>query len=208
MSPAVQTAWTWFKRVAPWALAALVLTLLARQARTVDWPGVWRAIQGMSPSQLFVAVGLALLSCALVASFDLVGRRLTGHKLSVQRTLGTAAICYAFTLNFGSLVGGLGLRLRLYMRQGLAAPTVVKVIAHSMVTNWLGYLWIAGAVLLVAPPRLPGPWALSDGWFRALGAVMVALALGYLAVCAGSRRREVAWRGHTLTLPGASLALL
>ena len=208
MSPAVQRAWAWFKRIAPWALAAIVLTLVARQARTVEWPEVWRAVQAMSLAQLIIAVGLALSSYALVASFDLVGRRLTKHPLSAPRTLGTAAICYAFNLNFGALVGGFGLRLRLYMRRGLSAPTVAKVIAHSMVTNWLGYLWVAGAVLLVAPPRLPGSWALSDLWLRAIGAVLVGLALAYLAMCTWSRQRELGWRGHTLALPGARLALL
>ncbi len=208
MSPAVQRAWAWFKRIAPWALAAIVLTLVARQARTVDWPEVWRALQALSLTQVLVAVGLAWVSHGLVASFDLIGRRLASHPLSVSRTLGTAAICYVFNLNFGALVGGFGMRLRLYLRAGLSASTVAKVIAHSMVTNWLGYLWVAGGVLLLAPPRLPAAWALSDLVLRAIGAAMLALALVYLALCAWSHRRELGWRGHTLALPGARLALL
>ena len=206
MTPATHQAWVWFKRIAPWALAALVLTLVARQARTVDWPEVWRALQTLSLVQVLTAAGLALLSYSLVASFDLVGRRLTAHTLSAPRTLGIAAICYAFNLNFGALVGGFGLRLRLYMRGGLSAPTVAQVITHSMVTNWLGYLWVAGSVLLIAPPRLPEAWVLSALWLRAIGGVMVALALGYLALCTWSRQRELGWRGHTLALPGARLA--
>ena len=208
MNPAAQQAWTWFKRLAPWALAALVLTLVARQARTVEWPAVGQALQALSITQLLTAAGLALLSYGLVASFDLIGRRLTAHTLPIPRTLGTAAICYAFNLNFGALVGGFGLRLRLYMRGGLSASTVAKIIAHSMVTNWLGYLWVAGAVLLWAPPRLPESWALSDMVLRAIGAAMVTLALAYLALCGWSRRRELGWRGHTLTLPGGRVALL
>ncbi|MBT9466305.1 lysylphosphatidylglycerol synthase domain-containing protein [Hydrogenophaga sp.] len=208
MNPAAQRAWGWFKRIAPWALAALVLTLVVRQARTVEWPEVWRALQALTLAQGLTAVGLALLSYGLYASFDLIGRRLTGHALSIPRTLATAAISYAFNLNFGALVGGFGLRLRLYMRGGLPAPTVAKVIAHSMVTNWLGYLWVAGAVLLFAPPRLPESGVPSDLGLRAIGAVMVALALVYLALCTWSRQRELSWRGHTLALPGARLAAL
>jgi glycosyltransferase 2 family protein len=208
MTPALQLAWTWFKRIAPWALAALVLTLVARQARTVEWPEVWRALQALSLAQMLAAAGLALVSYGLVASFDLVGRRLTGHPLTVPRTLGIAAICYAFNLNFGALVGGFGLRLRLYLRGGLSAPTVVQVITHSMVTNWLGYLWVAGAVLLIAPPRLPASWALDALWLRGIGGLMVVLALVYLVACTASRHRELAWRGHTLALPGARLAWL
>ncbi len=208
MNPARQQAWAWFKRIAPWALAALVLTLVARQARTVDWPQVWVALQALTLVQVLTATGLALLSHGLVASFDLIGRRLTGHQLPAPRTLGIAAICYAFNLNFGALVGGFGLRLRLYSRNGVVAPTVAKVIAHSMVTNWLGYLWVAGGVLLVAPPRMPGSWALGEPGLRAIGGVMVALALGYLTLCSVSRQRELEWRGHTLALPGVRLAWL
>lgn len=208
MTSTTQRAWGWFKRIAPWALAALVLALVARQARTVEWPAVWLALQALSIVQLLTAAGLALLSYGLVASFDLIGRRLTGHTLSAPRTLATAAISYAFNLNFGALVGGFGLRLRLYMRSGLSAPTVAQVIAHSMVTNWLGYLWVGGVVLLWAPPRLTGDWAQSDMALRAIGAAMIALALVYLALCGWSRQRELSWRGHTLALPGGRVALL
>ncbi|MDP3832414.1 MAG: UPF0104 family protein [Hydrogenophaga sp.] len=208
MKPAARQAWAWFKRIAPWALAALVLSLVARQARTVDWPSVGQALQALSTAQLLAAGALALLSYGLYASFDLVGRRLTGHTLPVARTLRVAATSYAFNLNFGALVGGFGLRLRLYLRGGLSAPMVAQVIAHSMVTNWLGYLWVGGAVLLVAPPRLTGAWAQGELVLRAIGVAMVALALAYLALCAASRRRELCWRGHTLALPGGRIAAL
>ncbi|WP_137920332.1 lysylphosphatidylglycerol synthase domain-containing protein [Hydrogenophaga sp. 2FB] len=206
MSPAAQGAWRWFKRLAPWVLAVLVLSLVAQQARAVDWPAVWTALQNLSATRLVVAVALALLSYGVYAGFDLVGRYLTGHKLLVPRTLGTAAICYVFNLNFGALVGGFAMRLRLYTRWGLNAATVAKVIGLSMVTNWLGYLWLGGVVLLWWPPQLPGGWAQSDAVMRTVGVVMIALALAYLGMCAWSTRRTLRWRDHTLALPGGALA--
>lgn len=201
-------AWTWTKRLAPWALAALVLALVAQQARAVDWPDVWTALQKMPPARLALAAGIAAVSYVVYAGFDLVGRHLTRHGLSVPLTLGTAAISYAFNLNFGALVGGLAMRLRLYTRWGVDGATVAKVIAMSMTTNWLGYLWVSGAVLMVSPPQLPDEWALSDAVLRALGAAMVALAVVYLALCAWSRRRTLRWRDHALALPGGGLAVV
>ena len=94
--------WLWFKRLAPWALATLVLALVARLARTVDWSQVWQALQTLSPTRLALAAALALLSYGLYASFDLVGRHLTKHTLSASKTMGIAAISYAFGLNFGA----------------------------------------------------------------------------------------------------------
>ncbi len=208
MTPAAQRAWTWFKRVAPWALAALVLTLVARHARAVDWPAVWQALRTLSPTRLATAVALAGVSYGLYASFDLVGRRLTGHHLPILRTLGTGAISYAFGLNFGSWIGGIGLRLRLYTRWGLTAPAVLQIVTHSMVTNWLGYLWVGGGVLLWAPLRLPAAWTPPDAGTRAIGLAMIAAALTYLALCRFSRQRQLTWHGHTLVLPSGRLAAL
>lgn len=208
MSPARQRLWWWTRRVAPWALAALVLALVAQQARSVDWPQVGSSLQQLSPGRLAVAVALAALSYGVYAGFDLVGRHLTRHGLPVPRTWGTAAISYAFNLNFGALVGGFAMRLRLYTRWGLEAATVAKVIAVSMTTNWLGYLWVAGGVLLWAPPVLPVGWAPGDAVLRAIGAAMGVLALAYVVLCAVSRPRTLTWRDHELALPGGRVALV
>jgi uncharacterized membrane protein YbhN (UPF0104 family) len=207
-APAWQRAWAGFKRVAPWGLAALVLALVASQARTVDWAAVWQALQSLAPARLAAAAALALASYALYASFDLIGRRLTGHRLSARRTLTTAAISYAFNLNFGAWVGGFGLRLRLYSRWGLTLPTVLQVVTYSMATNWLGYLWVSGALLMVSPPRLPASWQLTDTGLRGIGLVMAAAALACLLLCRYSRRRELTWRAHRLALPSGRVALL
>ncbi len=206
MSPTAQRAWRRFKRIAPWALAALALTLVARLARTVEWPAVWQALQTQTPGRLGAAAALALISYALYASFDLIGSRLTGQRLTAARTLGTAAISYAFNLNFGSWIGGLALRLRLYTRWGLSAPTVVQIIAHSLVTNWLGYLWVGGLALLWAPPPLPDDWVLTKLGLRAIALAMIAAALTYLALCRYSRQRRLTMHGYTLRLPNGRVA--
>lgn len=208
MSPLARHAWRWTRRIAPWALAVLVLTLVAQQARAVDWPAVGQALRQLPAWRIGAAVGFALVGYTVYAGFDLVGRHLTGHRLSVPRTLGTAAICYVFNLNFGALVGGFAMRLRLYTRQGVPAATVAKVIALSMLTNWLGYIALGGVLLLLAPPPLPAGWAVSGALLRGLGGALVALALAYIAVCAASPGRTLRWRDHELALPGGRLALL
>ena len=84
----------------------------------------------------------------------------------------------------------------------------MQIVAHSMVTNWLGYLWVGGAVLAWAPPPLPEAWMLPGAGLRAIGLAMVAVAMSYVAMCRFSRRRKLKVRGHTLTLPSGRLATL
>jgi hypothetical protein len=185
-----------------------VLTLVARNIQTLDWPMVWHEFQRLSYGHLTAAAGLALLSYGLYASFDLIGRRLTAHHLSVTRTLGTAAISYAFNLNVGAWIGSIAMRLRLYSRWGLSTSTVMQIVAYSIVTNWLGFLWVGGVVLVWAPPPLPESWMLPDTGLRVIGIAMVMAAMSYLLLCRTSCRRELTLRGHTMTLPSARLGAL
>jgi uncharacterized membrane protein YbhN (UPF0104 family) len=195
-------------RAAPWVLAVVVLTLIGRQARSLDWDAVLQALRAQSPWRFAVAAALGATSHALYGSFDLIARRLVHHDLPVARTMATAAISYVFNLNFGALVGGMAMRLRMYTRQGLDAATVTEVIALSLLTNWLGYLLVGGAVLLVAPPPLPDDWPLTRNGVRVLGAALTAAGLAYLLACALRRRRELRWRQLRVNLPGAGTALL
>jgi uncharacterized membrane protein YbhN (UPF0104 family) len=195
-------AWSALRRWGPWALALLVATLLVRQAHLIDWHEVGRALRAQQPAHLVVAVVLAFTSHALFASYDLIGRRMTGHTVPVHRTLRIAAICYAFNLNFGSLVGALALRLRLYGREGLPLARVGLVIAYGLLTNWLGYLLLGGTVLLAAPPRV----ALPETALRGLGLAMLVAGLLWLALCTWSRRRRVVLRGTAFELPSGGVA--
>jgi uncharacterized membrane protein YbhN (UPF0104 family) len=195
------------KQLAPWALAVLVLVLLARHARAIDWPQVWGALQQQPATGLAIAAVLALLSHALFSSYELVGRHEIGHKVPVARTLGIGAVCYAFNLNFGSLVGALAMKLRLYDRAGLKAGQVARIIVLSIVTNWSGYLLLGGVLLLWAPPPLPPRIELSQGVLQAVGALLVGTSIGYLLVCAWRHGQQIRVRGHRFALPAWRVAL-
>ena len=200
-------AWRTAGRLAPWALALLVLGLLARQAQGMDWSEVWHALHRQPPVGLAGAAGLALLSHALFASYDLVGRHETRHRLSAPHTLGIAAVCYAFNLNFGALVGALALRLRLYTRAGLRASTAARVIVLGVATNWLGYAVVGGLALALAPPPLPPQLPFSATDVRLLGVALLLPGLAYLGLCRWSRRRHFTLRGHRFDLPAGRIAL-
>lgn len=200
----LQRAW----RAAPWILAALVLALVGHQAWTIDWRAVGTALRAHSPGTVALATLVGLASHALYASFDLLSRAVLRHGLGIRRTVLIALTSYAFNLNFGALVGGMALRLRLYAAQGVATPVAAEVIAWSLATNWLGYGLLGGTVLLLAPPAVPADWLVTgDGW-RLVGGALLLLALAWLAACAAWPGRQWHWRRLRMRLPPGPVALL
>ena len=196
------------RRVLTALFALVVLGLLANHARTVDWGEVISSVRATPLRTLAIAAALALASYATYCSFDLIGRRQTGHRLKPSEVVGVAFTSYAFNLNLGSLVGGIAFRYRLYGRLGLNAATTSGILALSLATNWLGYFFLAGGLFLWRPLQLPPGWAIGSEGLRVLGAVLWLVVAAYLAACTFARGRVFHLRGHTFELPPWHVALL
>lgn len=198
-------------RIARWAGAVFMLAvigLLVHVARSVDWPAVWFSLQRYERGTLLGAAAFVAASFAVYSSFDVLARRYAGHSLPAGRTALIGFISYAFNLSLGNVIGGVGVRLRLYSRLGLDGPTISRVLAFAVATNWLGYVLLTGALLATGSARVPPGWPLSDTALAAIGAVGVLAALAYVAWCALARKRVWMLRGHAVELPGARLAVL
>lgn len=200
--------WPWLKRGATLVFFGLVTWLLVVQGRAIAWPEVFAALRAYPLALLLGAVGLAVASFGLYSCFDLLGRHYTGHKLPAPTVMLVTFISYVFNLNLGSLVGGVAFRYRLYSRLKLETATITRVLTLSMLTNWTGYLLLAGGVFAFATPELPPNWKMGSEGLQILGFVLLAGAAAYLLLCALSRRRSFSLRGHELELPAGRLALL
>lgn len=187
--------------------AIAVVGLLAWAARRVDWQAVLQALRSMPVEVIAVAAGISALSYLLYSAYDLIGRAWIGHRLPWWRVLSITAVSYAFNLNLGMLVGGLGIRYRLYSRFGLKGGQIGRVLSMSVATNWLGYGLLAGGVFLFRQITPPGDWHLSGAALQAVGAGLWLVIAGYLAMCGWSSRRSFTVRGHRVHLPGLRMAL-
>ena len=203
-----RTWWPVAKRGLAFVFFAAVAWLLVRQARTIDWRAVGTSMAEMPVAVLLLGALLAGGSHALYSTFDLFGRHLTGHHLHTGRVMLVTFISYAFNLNFGALVGGIAFRYRLYARLGLGGAVVTRVLTMSMLTNWLGYLVLAGLVFLLHPIPVPPTWPIDSGDLRWLGFLLLGTAAAYLLACATLKRRRWTVRGHEVILPSGRLALL
>ncbi|MGE5118119.1 MAG: lysylphosphatidylglycerol synthase domain-containing protein [Betaproteobacteria bacterium] len=196
------------RRLATAALLLLALVLLWERLRGLDAADVLRSLRGFPPAAWLAAAALTASSYAVYCSFDLLGKRYAGHRLSRQRVLEVSFVSYAFNLNFG--LAGLALRYRLYSMFGQRAGVVARVYAICLGTNWLGFAALAGGMLASGLLALPagGPLGvLGDGALRALGLALVAGTLAWLALCGLSRRRAFTLFGHRIALPSLGFAL-
>ena len=205
---AVRPWWPWAKRGLTTAFLLFVAWLLIHQAREIEWTKVLEAAKKYPAGTLAIGALFAALSHLLYSTYDLFGKRQTGHDIPAPRVMLTTFISYAFNLNFGSLIGGIAFRYRLYDRLGLPMKTTTEVVGMSILTNWLGYALVAGCLFVALPFEVPEDWPVGGAVIRSLGVVMVLIALGYVAACAFAKRRTWTLRRHTLNLPSGRFALL
>ncbi len=198
--------WPWLRRLLTLAFFLLVGWLLVRGASEIEWAEVASALRERPIESLAPAALVAAASYLVYGTYDLIGRRYAGHALSKRRVMTIAFVSYAFNLNLGSLVGGVGFRHRLYSRLGLPDGQISRIIAFSMLTNWSGYFLLGGMAFAVGRVDIPADWALGTGALRVLGVSMVAVAAAYFLLCTFSRRREWVIRGHTIDLPSGRMA--
>lgn len=200
--------WPLARRVLTLAFFILVAWLLVLQARSVDWAEVLASLRQRPAQGVMGAVALGVASYLLYCCFDLLGRYSTGHTVPTRQVMVVNFISYAFNLNLGSLVGAVAFRYRMYSVLGLDAQTVTGVVAMSMLTNWLGYVLLAGLAFWIVPPALPPGWRLDLAGLRALGALLCVAVVAYMWLCARAHRRVWRVRGHDLVLPSLRIALL
>jgi uncharacterized membrane protein YbhN (UPF0104 family) len=196
------------RRWGPWVgtvLGLAVLYGLIRQGQHVDWRAVQQALVGLERSTLLMAVLLAVASHALYAVFDLLARRYTGHRVPAAQVLAIGACSYAVNLNLGTLLGGVAVRARLYAARGLDLGCIGRIVGFAAVSNWLGYLLLAGTFFTLAPPALPAGWEVGHAGLRWVGVAAWLAVLAYLGLCALMGGRALVLRGRPWRVPSVRL---
>ncbi|WP_062390451.1 lysylphosphatidylglycerol synthase domain-containing protein [Pseudomonas abietaniphila] len=207
-APGKHKVWLrWAKRGFTVFFFIAVPVLLFMLVRNLDWNEVAHALESYKASTLALGFVVAAGSYLTYCGFDVLARRYTEHKLSVTQIVPVTFVCYAFNLNLSSWVGGIALRYRLYSRLGLDVPTITRILSLSLVTNWLGYMLLAGFVFAGGFIDLPAGWKIGDTTLQLIGFVLLALCFGYFLACRFSKRRSWTIRKQKLVLPSLNQAL-
>lgn len=202
-----RSRWPLLRRLLTVAFLLLVAALLLRYAQAVDWREVGASIAAYPRPRLALAAAAALLAYLVYCHLDVLARAYTGHPLGYWRVLGISLVCYAFNLNLGGMVGGIGFRYRLYSRAGLRMSTISRIVVFVIGGNWSGFLLLAGLALALDPLPLPPGWEIGARALRIAGVGMVVAETGWLLMCAFSPRRSWTLRGHRIELPSLRMAL-
>lgn len=205
--------WPAAQRAFWWLCLLITAVLVVELGRRWDWGAAMQALRGLPLGILLAGAGFALLGHLLYASYDVLGREPDpqragpGAAVRSRWVLAVGFVSFAFKLNLGTLIGGVALRYRLYSRLGMTVDETTRILASSVLTNWLGYSALAGGLLLVRPPELPPGWEVGDAALRAVAAAMVLVAVAYAAACHWAEGHQWSIRGHVVTLPSLRMAL-
>lgn len=200
--------WKWAKRVFNAFFFIAVPVLLFMLVKNLDWQEVKHALQSYKLSTLVIAGVVACASYLTYCGFDILARYYTRHKLSIKQIVPVTFVCYAFNLNLSSWVGGIALRYRLYSRLGLDVSTITRILSLSLITNWLGYMLLAGSVFSMRFVELPKEWAIGTTTLQLIGFALLAACFAYLLACRFSKRRSWTIRGQEIALPSLKQALM
>lgn len=151
------------------------------------------------------AGALTLASYVVYSCFDLLARRHLDEPLSAPRVLQAAFVSHAFALNLGPV--GVGVRFRAYMRSGMSAKAVAAVWLLNVMTNWLGFMLVAGVLFACGRVALPASWGYAGGVLRLFGTALLAAAVLYVALCAVAGGSSLVLRGRRIPLPSWRTAL-
>lgn len=200
--------WTWAGRVLTGAFFILVPILLYSLVKNLEWQEVKEALSSYEITSLTLGAAIALTSYGLFSTYDLLARHYTQHKIPALQVMPVAFTCYAFNLNLSAWVGSFALRYRLYTRLGLDAGTITRIVSINIITNWLGYIILAGTIFSLRLLKLPESWSIGSTALQVIGFALLAIATLYLLACGFAKRRHWLLFKQEITLPSLRFALL
>lgn len=198
-----------FNKLKPYLSAlflALVGYLVYESLSEVSWEEVKSALFKVSIPTVLLCFALAMLNYLILSSYDYLGfRYLKIPKINYKKIYPSAFISYAFNLNLGALVGGLGFRYRIYSGWGVDKSKIPLIMLFSTLSNWLGYTVIISFILFFRTREIQNLISLPTWSIYLCGGLTFSISLGYLFLCL--RRFELNIKKIHFKFPEFKMAL-
>lgn len=196
----------WVRHIPSIGLLLVGVGLWVWHLQNVDWHGMHRVVVNMPHESFMWAMVFTTASYLVYSSIDLLAKRLTGHRIDAAHTLAIGFVSHACALNLGP--AGAGFRFMLYMKHGLDAPMNAAVWLFNIMTNWIGFVLLAGLAFATEFMSLPTSWGVADGASPLIGVTLLTAVACYLVVCAKTHGHSWMVLGRRLTLPTLGIATL
>jgi phosphatidylglycerol lysyltransferase len=171
--------WHYVRPILIAAFLALALWFLHRELAEFNYDDVRAQLTALTTRQWILALALTVASYLVLTLYDWLAVRYLGNALSYARVALTSFLAYVLSHNVGlSILGSSAPRYRLYGGSGVSFSDILKIIAFAGVTLWLGWLTLAGVVLLVEPSMLDG--IVASTLARPIGVAFLAAVAAYL----------------------------
>jgi phosphatidylglycerol lysyltransferase len=194
----------WLRRALGPALVLVVLagalTLLHHELKDFHFRQVRASLVAIPAGRLAACLGLTVLNYLILIGYDLIGVRSIGHPLPLRRVALASFAGFSMSYNFGALLGGTPVRVRLYSSWGMSAAEIVRMMVAIGTTFWAGVFTLAGLMFVLDPFPIPEPLHLGISSVRPIGFVLLALAIGYL-ILPLIWKKPFVWRGHEVLIP-------
>jgi uncharacterized membrane protein YbhN (UPF0104 family) len=189
------------------AVTLLAAFLLYRTLRNYSIAEIMAAVRAVPGPRIAMAAVFAAASYLCLTGFDWLALRYVGHPLSYRYAALTSFVSLSLghNIGFAALSSG-AIRYRFYSRRGLQMGEIAKVILFCGLTVGLGLSVLGGTALFLRSELAVEMTGLGRGAILAFGAACLAVPGAYL-VLAATAKRPLQFRGWSLEMPPAHLAL-
>ncbi|MFA5582850.1 MAG: hypothetical protein WDA09_01445 [Bacteriovoracaceae bacterium] len=173
-----------FKKIIPFFTALFIiyfLFALYKGLTGINWGEVKASLALLDETIIFQVGILAFLNLMILMSFDQLAITYISEKVSRLRVAIVALISYVLNLNFGAILGSVGVRYRLYSKIGVQPLKIHLIVIFSSLSNWVAYLFIFGLIILISPPVFLSMVSASLVKFIAFAALTISFL--YLIAC-------------------------
>lgn len=197
----------YLRPLTPLAVLAMALWLLFREVRHYHYRDVVSSLEAISTVRLFAAAGLTVVNYLILVGYDWSAMRYLRHPMGLGKIALASFVGYVCSFNFGVLLGGTGVRYRMYSVWGLSGVEIVKLVAIVGLTFWIGLFALAGLVFVIEPLELPARLHMPVENTRVMGAILLPLLAVYLFLCTVKKTPVQLW-GWSFPLPPLGLSLV
>jgi phosphatidylglycerol lysyltransferase len=191
----------------PLALFIAALWVIHDALRQFQYHHVLKQLASIPVAQILSALGLTLLSYAILTCYDRLALTYVRHPLGAGKASLASFISYAFSNSIGlALLTGGSIRYRLYSAWGLSAEEIARLVAFTVLTLWLGIVAVGSVVFTAEPLAIPLLERISIHSARPVGLLFATVLAAYLLIV-GLRKAPLRLWNWELPLPSLRLAV-